>query len=219
MSERSVGLQGWLSAIRQLLHLLLLLIAIVLVVSNWSSVNSFVKRLLHSAIHVAIPDLLTVSITSEEGTVHHEKWAAFYRVGGSVRILEASLDGRESGAEFLDVEAVAPLNLGGAYVGDAKQMLFLGDADIRLKEGEALRIYTFAREAPKPEPGRRVVIARPLKTGKAEKGAGAKAKNKEGIFKAGLGEGDRITLIDRDQKVILDLDYWWIKSPASTANR
>lgn len=213
MSERSVRVQEWLSAMKQLLQLLLLLIFIALLVANWSAANSFIKRLLQSAVQLSIPDVLTVSITSEQGTLRHEKWAAFYRVGGSVRILEASLDAKKNGVEFLDLEAVAPVNLGGAYIGDTKQMLFLGDADIRLKEGEALRIYTFAREAPRPEPGRRIVIASPLKSHKAEKGARAKAKG--GIFKADLGEGDRITLIDREKKVILDLDYWWIQPPAA----
>ncbi len=38
-----------------------------------------------------------------------------------------------------------------------------------------------------------------------------KEKDEKGIFKAHIGEGDRIVLIDREKRVFLDLDYWWVK--------
>ncbi|MCG2773219.1 MAG: hypothetical protein L6277_14170 [Desulfobacterales bacterium] len=109
----------------------------------------------------------------------------------------------------MDLTAITPLNLGGSYIGDADEMLFLGECDIQLQAGETLRIYTFVDETRKTEKspgiareklGRRVVIATPLKNNKATKG----------IFKTHVGEGDRIVLIDREKRVILDLDYWWV---------
>lgn len=215
MLEQNARAQDrWLSTIKQLLQLLLLAIVIVLVVTNWYSANIFIQRFLHSAVQVSIANVISVSIT-EQGITRQEKWAAFYRVADRVKILEASLDDKQTGVEYLDLTAITPLNLGGSYIGDADEMLFLGEGDIQLQAGETLRIYTFVGGAPKIEKSpetareklkRQVVIARPLK----------KMDNKaaKGIFKTDVGEGDRIVLIDREKKVILDLDYWWLKSPA-----
>ncbi|MBU4234685.1 MAG: hypothetical protein L6277_14165 [Desulfobacterales bacterium] len=61
MSEQNArALDRWLSTIKQLLQLLLLAIVIVLIVTNWYSVNIFAKRFLHSATKVSIADVLTV---------------------------------------------------------------------------------------------------------------------------------------------------------------
>jgi hypothetical protein len=223
MPEQNAGaLDRWLSTIKQLLQLLLLAIVIVLIVTNWYSVNIFANRFLHSATQVSIADVLTVSITSSGGYPREEKWAAFYRVAGKVKVLEASLDDKTTGFEYLDLTAITPLNLGGSYIGDANEMMFLGERDIQLQADETLRIYTFAdekrmNEEKSPEmarkQGRRVVVAKPIKNKKEKKEKKEEAEEK-GIFQTHVGDGDRIVLIDREKRVILDLDYWWVKPPA-----
>jgi hypothetical protein len=61
--------------------------------------------------------------------------------------------------------------------------------------------------------GRRVVVAKPIKN-KKEKKEKKEQPEEKGIFQTHVGDGDRIVLIDREKRVILDLDYWWVKPPA-----
>lgn len=204
----------WLSRAKQFFQLVLLIILIVLIIYNWNSVNICVNRFLHSATQVSIANVLTVSVTRPREGTREEFWAAFYRVADRVKILEASLDDKETGFEYLDLIAITPINLGGSYIGDANEMMSLGEENIHLEAGQTLRIYTYADEKRKgkeksPEIAeeklkRKVVTAKRIVKEKKE-------KDEKGIFKAHVGEGDRIVLIDREKRVILDLDYWWVK--------
>jgi len=173
-------------------------------------VNICANRFLHSATQVSIADVLTVSITPRGEAPRQEKWAAFYRVADRVKVLEASLDDKETGFEYLDLTAITPLNLGGSYIGDTKEMMFLGERDIKLQAGETVRIYTVVdktRKGEKKSPER----AEKELNRKVVEAERIKKEKKGGIFKTDVGEGDRIVLIDREKRMILDLDYWWLK--------
>ena len=37
-----------------------------------------------------------------------------------------------------------------------------------------------------------------------------------GVFKADPGEGDRIVIMDRKKRILLDVDYWWSTKPGAT---
>jgi hypothetical protein len=210
MSEQNARpLDSWISRAKQFSQLVFLLILIVIIIYNWNSVNICVNRFLHCSTQVSIANVLNVSITPPGKPSQQEKWAAFYRVSDRVKVLEASFDDKVTGFEYLDITAITPINLGGSYIGDGNDMMFINERDIRLQAEETLRIYTYAAKAgdtpmikeKSPEACKhKSVTAKPLK----------KKNEKKGIFKTDVGEGDRIVLIDREKRVILDLDYWWV---------
>lgn len=204
---------NWLFCmIKQFLQIAIMALIVALVLINWKSVNYFVERFLYNAEEVSIANVLSVSIAKKDGVTHREEWAAYYRVADRVRILEAYFDDSGTQVEYIELIATAPVNLSGSFIGDKKRVLFLGNEDIHLDTEEIIRIYTFDGRnlAPEKSPvtarqkyGRKVVYAKPL----------GNCKLKKGIFKADPGEGDRIVMINRDKKVILDLDYWWVQPP------
>lgn len=120
---------------------------------NHADVNGFLIRVLTSAKDVAIPGVISVSFgTSKDGTPPSEKWAAFYRVKNKLSLKKVYFSFQD-GLEYIDLEALSPIDLTRGYVGDGNELLYLGGADLRggrndkrdlfLRTGEGIRVFTF----------------------------------------------------------------------------
>ena len=202
------GTMEFLSAARSGLHVLILLLAFLLLVRNLRSINEFVNRLSYSPAQVAIPGVVTVSVSSEGGAKHEERWAAYYRVSGALAIDLASFDEERTGEEYVELSAHRPVNLGGGFIGDADELLYLGDKGIPLAPGERLRVYTFLARVERSQQAYLDSVRTHLGLG-AVLALRISGNDAGGIFKYEAGEGDRIVLIGRDKEILLDVEYWW----------
>ena len=73
----------------------------------------------------------------------------------------------------------------------------------------------------KPSKVNKAVLARCIATD-PEKGKGKEQieclpmlPRFRGVFKASPGEGDRIVIMDRNKRILLDVDYWWSTKPGA----
>jgi len=198
----------WAGSIKHIFYVVFLLVAFILVLCNWSAFSGLVSRILRESTEVSIAGYVTFSLKDAKGTTSEEKWIVYYRIKDKVRINKVQLGkkGKENKIdEFVEIEALSHIDLSQGYIGDIKNILYLGSKDLYLHPEDKLRIYTY-----KQDPNiinENEVVAKSLKSIKKD---GKLDYRTKGMFKGDAGEGDRIVIINSNKEILLDLDYWHV---------
>jgi hypothetical protein len=117
---------------------------------NKADVHAFLVRVLTSSDEVSIAGVVKVALSkTNSGGPQIDEWAAFHRLSNGLKLNLAHF-GEGDGLEYVELEALSRVNLTEGFIGNGKEILYLGEYNIKegkenliLNTGDVLRIYTY----------------------------------------------------------------------------
>lgn len=210
MKEIGSGFVANLNTIANItIKVVVLIVVVVLAWRNYGDLERNFKRMLSESQEVSVgifhikfePIEVVLPLAGQSGSTRSsiEQWAVSDRVRGPLVVTRIAFDDHDgTRSEYLEVEAQEWVDLGGGYVGDSDEVVQLAAAEIKLAPKECLRIHTYVHQGDRPEGGcARAIDARRLD-----------GREPVPFLKYHAGKGDRLIILQRDGKPVLDLDYW-----------
>lgn len=183
---------------------------LILMLSSCSNSNYFINRVEIFGVAIGIAEKSGPSGPDvEKGT-----WLALFRVMDKrIRIVTAKFDDFNSKQEYIEIQAIKFIDLSGGFIGDDDELMLL--PPFTLRPNEKARIFTFKENRADRDrnfQGKEIfaICIVPEWTGKC-----SGEKRNKGMFKTGLGRGDRILLLGSQLDVLIDMSYWFVSPPQS----
>ena len=124
---------------------------VLILIININGLNNFVSKILETASEVTIANVLTIkfpniSAPTSTDPNHVSQWIVSERANTGLEIKGAYFDEKKTGYEYLEIFATKDISLKNGFIGDANELLSLGESAPKLASGVVIRIYTYIDE-------------------------------------------------------------------------
>ncbi len=176
----------------------LILAAAAFLIQNAGQVDTFIERALGQTTQIKLGSFVHLTLDEKSAGPIRTNYSLSYASDDALKLVEASFFGSSDLGEYVEVEALRSVNLGGGPIGDSRTFRSLSRGSIPLHAGERLRIYI---TSPKPHPpiGTRYELAWCQ---------GSDHAACRGFLSATRTRGDRVVVLDTRQNVLMRVDYW-----------